>query len=125
MASSEAELGVIELRGLRAFGRHGVLPQEAERGQVFVLDVDLQLDLAAAAASDDLADTVHYGELAERLVEAVAATRFDLIEALAGHLAEVALADQRVQAVEVRVGKPAAPVGVPLDDVGVRLRRRR
>lgn len=116
---------VIELRGVRAFGRHGVLPAESERGQVFVLDVDAHLDLGPAAASDDLADTVHYGELAERLVAAVGTTRFDLIEALAGHLADLVLEDERVQEVEVRVAKPDAPVGVPVDEVAVRLRRSR
>lgn len=126
MPSSPPDPGVncvIELRGLRAFGRHGVLPEETERGQVFVLDVDLHLDLAAAAVSDDLADTVDYGELAERLAEEVGATRFNLLEALAGHLAQIAMADERVRAVEVRVGKPSAPIGVPVADVGVRLRR--
>ena len=117
--------GVVELRGLHAFGRHGVLSEEAERGQVFVLDVDVHLDLAPAVRSDDVSDTVDYAGLAQRLVEAVSVTRFDLIEALADHLAGLVLQDGRVEAVEVRVGKPDAPVGVPVSGVAVRVRRSR
>lgn len=115
----------IEISGLRAFGRHGVLEREQEEGQTFVIDLALELDLGPAAATDDLARTVHYGELAERVVAAVAETRFDLIEALAGHLVGLALADPRVEAATVRVGKPQAPVDAVFTDVGVVLRRTR
>jgi 7,8-dihydroneopterin aldolase/epimerase/oxygenase len=115
----------IEIRGLRVFGHHGVLASEQRDGQTFVLDVVLEVDLAAAARSDDLADTVHYGEMAERLAHEVATTRYDLIEALAGHLADVALGDERVHAVEVRVGKPQAPIDADLDEVAVTIRRGR
>lgn len=113
----------IEVRGLRAFGRHGVLPEERERGQVFVVDVTLELDLTAAQRSDDLADTVHYGLLTERLAVAVRDTRFALLEALAGHLADLALNEPRVLAATVRVAKPAAPIGADLAEVAVVLRR--
>jgi dihydroneopterin aldolase len=115
----------IEIRGLRVFGRHGVFAHEQRDGQTFVLDVTLEANLAAAARSDDLADTIDYGTLAQRLATAVAQTRFDLIEALAGHLAELVLAEGAVQAVEVRVGKPEAPVELDFDEVAVVLRRER
>lgn len=115
----------IELRGLRANGRHGVLPQEREADQPFVLDVDVELDLARAGGSDDLADTVDYGALAQALVAEVGATRFDLLEALGEHLCGLVLADPRVSAVRLRVGKPRAPITVPFDDVAVVLRRER
>lgn len=113
----------IEIKGLRAFGRHGVLERERREGQTFVVDVALDVDLSVAAASDALADTVDYSLLAERLVEAVSETRFDLIEALASHLAGIAVQDGRVRAAEVRVAKPAAPVAVDLDEVAVVVRR--
>lgn len=115
----------IEITGLEAFGHHGVLPREQAEGQTFVVDLALELDLEPAAASDDLAATVHYGELAERVAGAVAETRFDLIEALAGHLVGLALSDPRVSAVTVRVGKPQAPVDAVFTDVAVVLRRAR
>lgn len=114
-----ADAGRIELRGLRCFGYHGVADHEQRDGQTFVVDVTVHADLSAAAASDDVADTIDYGELAVRVSEAVAATRFDLLEALADHLCELVLADARVAAVEVRVAKPDAPVPVALDEVAV------
>jgi dihydroneopterin aldolase len=115
----------IEIRGLRAFGRHGVLADEQRRGQVFVVDLVLERDLRAPAASDALADTVDYGTLAQQVAEAVATTRFDLIEALGGHLADLALALPGVEAVTVRVAKPGAPLLVDADEVAVVLRRTR
>ncbi|CAN5445487.1 dihydroneopterin aldolase [soil metagenome] len=116
-------MDTIEIRGLRVFGHHGVLPHEAQYGQAFVIDLDLHVDLSAASTSDALADTIDYGTLSGRLAQAVATTRFDLIERLAGHLLDVAMDDPRVQSAEVRIGKPHAPVPVPLDEVAVRLRR--
>lgn len=115
----------IDIVGLRALGRHGVLPEEAERPQPFVVDVSLRLDASAAAASDDLADTVDYGALARAVHEAVTGTRFDLLEALAGHLASLALADERVAAATVRVSKPRAPVEADVAEVAVTVTRTR
>ena len=109
----------IALRGVRAHGRHGVLPEERENGQEFVVDAVLKLDTRMAAASDDLADTVDYGSLAQRLADVVTGEPCDLIETLAHRLAEVCLADPRVFEVEVTVHKPQAPIAVPFDDVAV------
>jgi dihydroneopterin aldolase len=113
----------IELRGLRAHGRHGVLPHERRDGQLFVIDVALHVDLSRAGSSDDLNDTVDYGTLAKRLESVVTGEPVDLIETLAERLAAVCLADARVRAAEVVVHKPQAPVGVPVDDVVVAIRR--
>ena len=113
----------IEIRGLRARGRHGVFEQERRHGQIFVVDVTLERDLSAPAASDALGETVDYGILAQQVEHAVRSTRFDLIEALAGHIADLALADPTVDAVEVRVAKPEVPLNVELDEVAVVLRR--
>jgi dihydroneopterin aldolase len=115
----------IVLTGLRARGRHGVYDFEREQGQDFLVDVTLELDLGRAAASDDVADTVHYGELAERLVAVVTGEPVNLIETLAGHLAEVCLADPRVAAAVVTVHKPQAPIPHDFTDVAVTLRRQR
>jgi len=115
----------IELRGIEAFGRHGVLPHEQEFGQTFVVDAVLELDLTRAGASDDLADTVDYGALSRDLAAVVTDERYDLIERLATRLAEVCLARPTVAAVTVTVHKPHAPVPVTLADVAVTLRRTR
>jgi dihydroneopterin aldolase len=115
----------IALTGLRAFGRHGVYDEERERGQDFVVDAVLELDLAAAAASDDVADTVDYGELADRLVAIVGGEPVRLIETLAARLVNACLADRRVRAATVTVHKPGAPIAHPFGDVSVTLRRSR
>ena len=115
----------IELRGIEVFGRHGVLTHEQELGQTFVVDAMLELDLARAGASDDLADTVDYGTLAGELARVVRDERHDLIERLATRLAEVCLGDTRVVAATVTVHKPHAPVPVTLADVAVTVRRTR
>ena len=113
----------ITLKGLRVRGFHGVLPEERRDGQDFVVDVELSLDLAPAAASDDVADTVHYGELAERLAAVVAGEPVDLVEVLADRLATVCLSYDRVERVEVTVHKPSAPIPLAFDDVSVTLVR--
>jgi len=115
----------ISLSGLRARGHHGVYDFERERGQDFVVDAVLEVDLAPAARSDDVADTIHYGELAERLVGVVGGEPVNLIETLAERLAEVCLADDRVRAATVTVHKPQAPIPHEFADVAVTITRRR
>lgn len=117
--------GTITLTGLRAKGHHGVYDFERAQGQDFVVDVMLELNLAMAAESDDVADTVHYGELAERLVAVIGGEPVNLIETLADRLLAVALADQRVDAATVTVHKPQAPIPHEFADVAVTLRRER
>lgn len=117
--------GTIALRGIRARGHHGVLPEERRDGQEFVIDVELALDVRDAVASDDVARTVHYGELAERIVAAVERDPVDLIETLADRIARVCLEDRRVDHAYVTVHKPSAPIDVPFGDVSVSLGRGR
>lgn len=116
---------LIELRGLRARGFHGVYGFERTEGQDFVVDAVLELDLAPAAASDDVTDTVHYGELAAGLVAVVTGEPVNLIETLAERLARVCLADRRVVAATVTVHKPQAPIPHEFADVAVTVRRTR
>ncbi|WP_092862780.1 2-amino-4-hydroxy-6-hydroxymethyldihydropteridine diphosphokinase [Quadrisphaera sp. DSM 44207] len=117
----------VELRGLRARGRHGVLPAERELGQEFAADVVLHLHerrgVRAAAASDDLADAVDYSRVAADVHAVLAGEPVDLLETLASRVAEACLRHDGVARVEVAVHKPQAPVGVPFDDVVVRTAR--
>jgi dihydroneopterin aldolase len=115
----------IRLTGLRGRGRHGVFDFEREQGQDFVVDVVLTVDLAAAAASDDLHDTVDYGSLASAIVALIEGDPVQLIETLAGQVADLCLADSKVHEVDVTVHKPQAPVTVPFADVAVSLKRSR
>ncbi|HEX2902393.1 MAG TPA: dihydroneopterin aldolase [Jatrophihabitans sp.] len=116
---------LIQLTGLRVRGRHGVFDFERRDGQDFVIDVALELSLNKAAASDDLADTVHYGELAEGLAAVVGGEPVDLLETLAARLLQVCLADARVGAATVTVHKPQAPIPLTFTDVAVTMRRTR
>jgi 7,8-dihydroneopterin aldolase/epimerase/oxygenase len=118
-------LDEIRLTGLRARGHHGVFDFERRDGQDFVVDVVVRLPLAPASAGDDLARTVHYGELAERVVAAVESDPVDLIETVAERVAAVALSFDAAREVVVTVHKPGAPITVPFDDVSVTITRRR
>ena len=118
-------LDEIQLTGLTVFGRHGVYDHERENGQMFVVDLRLQLSLADAAASGDVRDTVHYGELADRVAAVVAGEPVNLIETLAERIADIVLADERVFRVWVTVHKPQAPIAQTFSDVAVTVHRHR
>ncbi|MDQ1286763.1 MAG: dihydroneopterin aldolase / 2-amino-4-hydroxy-6-hydroxymethyldihydropteridine diphosphokinase [Actinomycetota bacterium] len=125
----------IRLTGLTVRGYHGVFEQERRDGQDFVVDVTVHLDTRPAAATDDLTRTVNYADLAEALAGIVAGEPVDLIETLAERLAARALASvaleakvpggPRVDAVDVTVHKPSAPIPLTFSDVTVSVRRER
>lgn len=115
----------IELRGLTVRGNHGVFDHERRDGQDFVIDVTVWIDLDAAAATDDLADTLNYGTLAERAAAIVAGPPRNLIETVSAEIAEDVMTDERVHAVEVVVHKPNAPIPLTFSDVAVVARRSR
>ena len=104
---------------------HGVFEFERREGQTFVVDVVLGVDTRRAAQTDDLADTVDYGGVGSDVVAAIEGEPLDLIEGLAQRIADACLARDGVEAVEVTVHKPQAPVGVPFGDVAVTISRQR
>jgi dihydroneopterin aldolase len=106
-------------------GQHGVFDHERAEGQDFVIDITVWIDLADAAASDDLSDTYDYGALAQRAADIVAGPARNLIETVAGEIAQDVMDDQRVHAVEVAVHKPQAPIPQRVADVAVVARRSR
>jgi dihydroneopterin aldolase/2-amino-4-hydroxy-6-hydroxymethyldihydropteridine diphosphokinase len=113
----------IVLQGVSARGFHGVLDAERSNGQDFVVDVMLEVDLQRAAHTDLLAHTVSYAEVAADIVALIAGPPLDLIETLAERIAAAALRRPLVQAVEVTVHKPQAPIAVPFGDVQVVVER--
>jgi len=115
----------IELRGLTVRGRHGVFEHERRDGQDFVVDITVWIDLAAAAASDDLADTLDYGLLAKRAADVIGGPPRNLIETVAAEIADGVMTDERVHGVEVAVHKPDAPIPLTFSDVAVVARRSR
>lgn len=114
----------IELRGLRVSGLVGVLDLEKRQAQPLEIDLDLSVDLAAAGASDDLADTVDYGAVCDTVAATVGERHVDLLEHLTARVADAVLAlDDRVAAVAVTVRKLRPPVPHDLATSGVHLVR--
>jgi len=118
-------LDEISITGIRAFGYHGVYAEEKRDGQEFVVDATLHLPLRTAAETDDVAHTVHYGELAEQIAAIVAGEPVDLLETLASRIADAILAHDLVQVAKVTVHKPSAPIAVTFGDVAVTVHRGR
>jgi dihydroneopterin aldolase len=116
----------IEIWDLRVVGVHGVLPEERERAQPFSLDIVAWVDMAPAQQSDALADTVDYGALAQMAADVVGQRSYQLLETLAGRLADaLLLTDSRLEAVEVTVRKLRPPLALVLASTGVRVVRSR
>jgi dihydroneopterin aldolase / 2-amino-4-hydroxy-6-hydroxymethyldihydropteridine diphosphokinase len=115
----------VAVTGIRARGFHGVLAHEKRDGQEFSCDVALHVPLFRTGRSDDLADAVDYSVVARKAHDVLAGPSLDLVETVAERIAAAVLEDERIQAVEVVVHKPQAPVGVPFDDVTVRIVRTR
>ena len=116
----------IFITGLTLHAYHGVMAHEAKVGQTFGIDIELDIDLAAAAKSDKVADTVSYDAVVTCATEAFLSQRFKLIEAAAGRVADAVLGSfPRVKAITVTIHKPHAPIAATFSDVGVKLVRMR
>jgi dihydroneopterin aldolase len=121
----------ISIKGLRVFAHHGVFEFERVNGQDFFIDASVWLDGKAAAANDDLAKTVNYGELANALVANAKANPVDLVETLATRLLELVMSfgggDETgiVKKAEITVHKPQAPIDHEFSDVSVTVRAKR
>ena len=115
----------ITLRGMRLRARLGVSADERATPQPVEVDLVLRLSLERPSRTDDLADTVDYGALFVTTQAVVEGREFNLIEGLAGAVADAVLADPRLEDVEVRVRKPKAPLPGAFETVEARIRRRR
>jgi dihydroneopterin aldolase len=115
----------IVLHDIRLLGRHGVHDWERAEPQRFEVDVELELDLAFAGASDDLARTVDYGRVYEIVRAVIEGPSRQLLETLATSIAEGVLAAHPVEAITVRVRKPDVRLPGPLAWSGVEIRRAR
>jgi 7,8-dihydroneopterin aldolase/epimerase/oxygenase len=113
----------LSILGVECFAHHGVFDFERREGQTFVIDLTLGVDTRGAAASDDLQDTVDYGSLVDRVKAAVESDPVDLIETVAQRLADVCLADGRVEWARVTIHKPDAPIDATFRDVALTITR--
>lgn len=122
---SPRQTDAIEIRGLRVFAHHGVHAEEQRDGQPFLVDVVLETDTRIAARTDSLSDAIDYAALIDRIAERVRSSQFDLLEALAAHIADDLLTVGGVSLVRVRIGKPEVALGEEVEEVAVRVVRTR
>jgi dihydroneopterin aldolase len=104
-------LDTIELRGVRAYGRHGANPRERDYMQPLDLSLRLHVDLTAARHTDDLAATVDYADLHARVLRVVAEESYRLLERLGERILEETMRDERVASAEVTIAKPRLLAG--------------
>lgn len=114
----------ISLKGIWGFGYHGVFDHEAKNGQDFFVDLEISLDLSKPSKSDNLAETIDYGSLADLVVEEITGERVQLIERLAGRIADrIKSGHPEITAIDVTVHKPKAPVSAQTSDISVTITR--
>ena len=113
----------VQVTGLRVEAHHGVFDDERSEGQLFLVDVILDVDTQIAARTDDLDDTIDYAQLVGDVADMIRSTQFHLLEALAAHVADELLARQRVASVRVRITKPDVELPEDVDAVSVQVHR--
>ena len=115
---------LIEVKGIKAFGYHGVFESERKSGQIFYVDLALELDLTLPSMSDEVTDTVNYAALIDLVLSEVTGEPVSLIEKLAGRIAHLIKSKYpQIRSASVTVHKPQAPVGAEVTDISVTLKR--
>jgi len=115
---------LIEIKGIKSFGYHGVFESENIAGQDFYVDVSLELDLTRPSVSDDVNDTVNYAQITDLVVEEIIGERVALIEKLASRIIDrIKSSYPQIMAVSVTVHKPQAPVNAQVSDISVTIKR--
>ena len=115
---------LIQIKGIKSFGYHGVLESEKVTGQDFYVDVTLEVDLTRASVTDDVSDTINYAEVTELVVKEITGDRVSLIEKLAGRIADRIKSNYpQAATVPVTVHKPHAPVNAEFEDISVTINR--
>ena len=115
----------IKIENLEVFANHGVFPEETKLGQKFLVSCVLYLDTRRAGTTDLLEESVNYGTICQLITAQMKKKTFQLIEAVAEHLAEEILVfDERIRRIDVEIKKPWAPIGLPIDTVSVAISRR-
>ena len=114
----------IEIKGLEVFAHHGVYEEEQRLGQKFVVSAVLYVDTFAAAKDDDLEKTVNYGAVSRQITQILQRENHKLLEkAVSVTAEEILLTNPLIQKITIRLEKPWAPVGLPLETVAVETTR--
>ena len=116
----------IIIKGLKLHANHGVNPDENEFGQWFVLDIEAELDLTSACASDRLKDTVSYADIIKSVTSVMQSNTFSLLECAAQSVIDRLFSDLPLLSyIKLTLKKPDAPINAEFDYVGVRIERSR
>lgn len=122
---SELEPDEIRIDGLEVFARHGVYPEEREKGQTFVINAVLYTDIRKAGLEDNLEGTTDYGKVCQFITEWMQVNTYRLLEAVAEKLSKAILLKYTlVKAVELEVKKPQAPIPLPFECVSLKVYRK-
>lgn len=114
----------IQVKGLKVFAHHGVYPEESAQGQDFLVNVSLYTDTRPAGKSDDLEQSVDYGELCLFIDRYMKKHTYKLLESVTENLArEILLRYREATSIEISVSKPHAPIPLPFEDVSVSIKR--
>lgn len=115
----------IFIQNLEFIGYHGVFEEEKKLGQKFIVNIELDTSLREAGIKDDLTKTTHYGYVAKTVEKIFFSKKYDLIESLAEDIASAILIEYPfVNAVSLEIKKPWAPVGLILESVSIKIKRR-
>lgn len=110
----------IIIENLEVFANHGVLKEETSLGQKFLVSCNIYFDVSKAAVTDNIEDSVNYADVCAYITSFMRNNTFKLIERVADRIAkEVLLKYELIDAIEVTVKKPWAPIGLPVDCVMV------
>ena len=115
----------ITIKDISIYSYHGLLPEERQRGQEFLVSLVMEVDLAGVAASDDITYTVNYAEVVNKLQEIFTSNTYNLIETLAEKIAGELLNFTRIKGIEVSVEKPRPPLTATTGGVAVTIYRSR
>ncbi|MCE5172377.1 dihydroneopterin aldolase [Paenibacillus profundus] len=114
----------MQLHRMEFFGRHGVFQEERALGQLWYVDLDLQIDLRQAGVSDNLNDSVNYADIFYMVKSIVEEQSFQLVEALTERIAAALLdAYPRINEATVRVTKPHPPFDIHFQGLTVEMTR--
>jgi dihydroneopterin aldolase/2-amino-4-hydroxy-6-hydroxymethyldihydropteridine diphosphokinase len=114
----------IIIENLECFAKHGVLPEENVLGQKFIVSAELYTDFGKAVENDDLTKSVNYAEVCSEITDFMKNNTFALIETVAEEIANLLLTKHDINGVKVKIKKPWAPIGLPLEYAGVEVERK-
>lgn len=116
----------ILVRELEIFAYHGVFAEEKERGQRFVLDMDIGVDISVPCETDDVNDTVSYAEIIEETKKIFTSQKDDLVERAAERVARGLFEKfEKIKSLRILLKKPDAPIDADFGWVGVEIFRER